>query len=55
MTFPFRTYCELCDKEKSCKKYDGIWVCEKCNEEYPDPGMQEEMKNVKNDNKKDRQ
>ena len=34
-----KTFCDLCDKEVLiAKKDEGIWVCVKCEKEYPKDG-----------------
>ena len=35
-------YCDICDKEKPCNRYDGlgagyIYSCNECDDKYPHP------------------
>ena len=29
--------CEICDNYKAIRRQDNLYVCDKCNEEYPIP------------------
>ena len=32
---PIKVHCDICYKRKECCRYDSIWSCNECDENYP--------------------